>query len=424
MSSLPDEYDYACFVSFAQADKNIHDPLFTEFLDYLNTELIEQACYRKDLDDKAYFLINRLDAGDFREELARGLNKSVCVLSLYSPLYWSSAECTKERKQFLNRDLRDTHKLWNEVQHFEFVPIPWVLLPEREVIPAEMRKDASEKVDRLQWFRANDRYKWLTENGVKRALEDAATKEDVKLYIRELAGSISAAVKKVKEGRRVARTHRPAHLYVLAAEPDEVADILLAEGKDSSTDESQRRIKPYQLSGGADWHPFSATPELEIKQLVWKVLQDRQGGLGEVVGLDTTLPSKQLGDTIKEKYREQEYVVVVVDPWSVTFLPRCTDRIAEDPDHLLGEKCIVLVVQSKDDPSLNEDRVQETLDYHLRLARENTFYAAVESGEEFRRELARLMELLRPKLQKQLMRLANTAGPTHLPRANGTRRVQ
>jgi TIR domain-containing protein len=87
--------EYCCFISYPHGQQNVLKPLMTEFLEGLRSEVYAQT------KKKLWIDFECLQGGDrWSDKLASELCKSVCMIVVYTPLYFDpeNAFCGREYK--------------------------------------------------------------------------------------------------------------------------------------------------------------------------------------------------------------------------------------------------------------------------------------------------------------------------------------
>jgi FxsC-like protein len=425
---LPRNFDHACFISFAQADKVRPEdaPFFTDFLDKINTALTRGAHHKPGKD--AYFLINKKDSGDFQKDLQIGGARSVCVLSMYSPHYWSSKACAMEREYFLTRNLQSSFNLPDATDHVEMFAVPWIHLASdlqghfaEKVIP----HDATDEERALTYFRREEQFSHVYQLGLLAAMKspDGAIRQEATEYINALASKIAAVVQTFHNAcPSPARVAKRGALYVLAADPFEVDEKISALMKQDTVraymrgleaDCCQLRVNAYKIGGGADWKPFLETKAVSVGSIVEDVLQ---ADLLEIKKKD--IPLQPLLEMIDAAEQRREYVIVIVDPWSLFHFPRLRRALA-GLDQKQFRNCMLLVVRAPADRiyELHQDQIEAELERLFAVTRVgSSFFREVTTDEQLRDAIRQIFTRLRSLLASERIRKVDTSGPSELLR--------
>jgi hypothetical protein len=421
---LPAPFTHACFVSFAQLDKDTDLKPFQTFLDELKRAFLQKGLRNER--NETYFLINDKHSGDFRSHLSQGKQGSVCLLSLYSPNYWDSSECSDERNTFIGRDLPARYHLDHYVRHSDMFAVPWI---HRSVEGDRMSEGriyapgVSEAVRRLAYFREEAQFPSVYRDGLLASLQEPATEEEAKRYIAALADRMSAFIERVRVAPSpAAKVARRGKLYVLAAKPDEVEKAV--EQITCPSDIRSLRVKSYRMGGGPDWHPFSPeNRDCSIGRLVSNIFDKH------VDQLDMpSAPELPLATVIREAERRREYVIVVVDPWSIYHFEHLKSTL-ERLDEQNFANCMVLVVHGGQDEiyQVHADQIGATVEELFMRAKQNRLvtFCEVTNQMELEKTVCDLLDHLRQAMHKSAstaVRKVDLSGPrTPLSLANTAR---
>jgi hypothetical protein len=411
---LPRDFNYACFISFAQSDRENDSTEFQLFLDELHMGLYRRG--QRNSKDGTYFLINNHKSGDYITALEAGVAESVCLVSLYSPLYWDSGTCATECRTFFDRDLSSKYSLHGHSAHFELFAVPWIY---RSVggtkVTAEMvfphTVPADSELRRLSWFRVEEQCPNVHRNGLLTTLKTARWREEGKKYIELLAEAVSQVVELTKSADlRPARVGRRGTLCVLAATPNAVIGRMATLGIDPAETSAARRYQSYRLSGGPDWHPFA--PDNLDKSIGWIVGHAVAPLVPELSKPEE--PPKPLIDLIEEAEEKREYVIIVIDPWSVHHFERFRGFL-RGLDRAMFDNCMLLVVRglSEELYGTAEPQVEATLQTTLAKTFRNrpAYFREVSSEEELEKAIRTLLLALQSNMQGVASRPIDLSGP-------------
>jgi len=420
--AMPKGYHHACMVSFSQLDRDADRLEFKQFLEMLHRQLSANA--HTNSRGESYYLLNEhAPAGNFRELLNAALRQCVCLLSLYSPNYWGSVECSQERSFFLGRNLSSRITGTSGLDCFA---IPWRMLPvdargnsADRVIPA----DSPAHLKQLSYFRREVECPTIYNEGLCTVMKrgDPRSVAEVELYVSALADEISRVIERLKPGLIPRRPMRHGKLYVLAAGPAAIEDKLLQLSVDKS-EAVRRRSELYTAGGGPDWHPFTpGDPIHSIGQIVDDVI--RKEMKDEIVELlkDYQL-TENLRRVIEEAATRQEYAIVVVDPLSYYHFEHMRSLLAglDDPNYRYTNMVLVLVRSPSLDVAEDSEQLNETTE-DLRAsfgphAKEWYFMGPVASEDEFTKQLKGRIVELRAAMQTTPRRSVDFSGPKSLVR--------
>lgn len=415
---LPRNFDYATFVSFAQADRDLDREHFDMFLSELDVSL--RARGHRNQFDRTHFVINRQSSGDFRDDLEVGQTSSVCCLSLYSPNYWDSRECAIERTFFYDRNLRPRYKIAG-ADHLEMFAVAWLhrATPHEtpkadKVFPPSVRPE----IRNLAYLRGEE-FPNIYGQGVLQTFASPATRDEARLFTRHLATKLSEVVEKFAiAAPRPIKPGRTASLCVLAATPVQVEERMrdVMDDLDVSTADKDvlneclgMRVETYRYGGGADWHPFSPNnPNRSIKNIVAGIVGSH---VQEIVS--PASPPGSLPHFIAHAEQQKEYVIIVVDPWSVLHFERFKLALS-DFDEKNFKNCMLLVVRGPRDALYDAqasdiDRLMGPLFDRSRTT--SMFFREVDSEPELKSAIRGLFERLRKALCAEPARPIDRSGP-------------
>jgi hypothetical protein len=401
---LPKSFEFASFISFAQADKDLDPGAFAILETELEAELARLGSCNKDR--WACFLINRYPTGDYRAALEQGKSGSICLLSLYSPNYWASPECTLERDYFYKRNLGAKFRMPQNRQHAEMFAVPWIHR-KTDGIGHSANKvfapNASVETRNLSYYRNEGEFRRVYDRGLLSVLKDSdpTIQDEGRRYIRSIAGEISAVVERVAEARPApARVGRSATLYVVAAMPHEVQDRLdeltqeqriknqllsfLAKDSGSSQADPEERLQAlkdtkvnaYRLGGGEHWHPFSEDLDPSIRSMVQNALQR------DVLQLQGA-NDVPLVNLIAQSQARSEYVIVVIDPWSFFHFSHFR-TLLDGVDQRLFSNCMMLVVRPPSDSvgEVQAAEIDEMVTEYFENTRRTWYFREVKSEQD------------------------------------------
>jgi hypothetical protein len=413
---FPQGFDRACFVSFSTSDWRNDQAEFALFLERLHAQLSANA--HANARGESYYLYNEHDggSGNFRDKLRQATLNCVCLLSILSPNYWSSEECTLERNAFMARGL-PARLGPNAVRGLDCFAVPWRLRLDdggtaiSRVIPANQPHRVSE----LSYFRQELNCPSIESEGLcavlKRCGSDDAARREVDRYVVALADAIGKVIERFKSGLAPRRPMRHGKLYVLAASPTAIEEKLLELHFES---EARYRSELYTHGGGPDWHPFTpGNRNHSIGRIVGDIVETEMKD--EIVELLKSEGVPNLGQVIREAAERQEYAIVVVDPWSVHYFDSMHALALglDDGEHRYRNMLLVVVRDPNPEAPISTALDDTVDDLFADFASDGDWYfvRSVATEDDFRKELSTRFVELRSRMQASRMRPVDRSGP-------------
>jgi len=126
--------EHACFISYCHGQKE----LMTRFIDELKHAL--ESSIEPYLDEEVYIDVERLGPGyRYNEALAQAICRSVCMVTVLMPKYFSHDYCLRELAAMKRLEEQRFQTMGAMMRHGEGLIIPIILRGKRQDLPPEIR---------------------------------------------------------------------------------------------------------------------------------------------------------------------------------------------------------------------------------------------------------------------------------------------
>ncbi|MFI1988313.1 TIR-like protein FxsC [Actinoplanes sp. NPDC020271] len=325
------------------------------------------------------------------DRLHDALSECRTFLALCSPAYFLSEACGEEWAIFADRVNR--HHLRTGVGNSTLIPLRWV--PSR-TLPA-----AAQTVQYMsEPFQGDSR----RERGIRQLLRLQRNRDDYLAFVTDVAEcvveALQAGLPPAAERRRLpsafhTRTTPNSHAAGLVLDPGRTAAMLplssqvyfvmsaptLEESADASLGRDERMFYGEQAG---DWSPYRPATDEALARFATRIAHGRELK-AEVMEVG------ELADCIEQARRNNQIVVLLVDPWS-TRMERHS-RILRDYDQRDEQEAAVMIPWSRDDAETQAkseellESVRRTFPRNAARPHTATYRPAVLSSDTFGEEL-------------------------------------
>jgi FxsC-like protein len=324
---------------------------------------------------------------EWKPALEDALKSSALMLAICSSSFFKSDYCGREYSVFLDR-LARAPKSPTGSTYRPIFPVVW--LPAGE-------SGAPESVNRFQFGHADLPRQYAT-GGLRPLFRLARNRDDALEFVAVLAREMASALKNPLPAARelmpldqVPNAFGPAQAaaaggQAAAGKQTSYARVIVVAGRKRELEEVRTFVGGYDDDGRL-WRPF--LPESDRPIMV-----DAQLAIGEEnLGSEVLVVGDRVLDQIKQAEKNNEVVLVLVDPWTM-LLKSYADQIRPF-DEFVGPHCALIAVWNKKDEETKDHtvRLEDALDdiFHkkMRFAQPGHIFNGVETRNDFVSQLKR-----------------------------------
>jgi FxsC-like protein len=353
---------------------------------------------------------------DWSAAMSEGLRTSRLMISLVSPSYIKSDFCGKEFAVFLQRQ-----KLMLEGVGGPggILPISWI--PVKGTLPRAL--------EQLQ-FLPFDSSTVYAEVGLRQMMRLRRYREEYTELVFRLAEEVGRAY----EQTALPLLDRLPAFHDIQSAFDEQngsgsaretvmsgpkhADLIFAVAQRNEMAKVRENLESYSDVGGWKWYPFLPEVRYDVGILASEIT-NREAI--ETLGVSL---NDNLIDRVAEAEQNYRIVVIIVDPWILKL--GHYQHIFRMFDQRNFLNCAVLILWGKEDAETIRDRpelqglVRATFSYRS-LSRDLYFREAIQSADEFKRELEMALQAIRLRMieRAQVLRKVESGSEARLPSIRG-----
>lgn len=410
---------YYTFISYTGSD---YSPYMQLFFDDLLAELNGRRVLLAD-EQMTFFDQEALARGEeWDESLKAALQASKILVPLYSPHYFSSADCGREWRVFQQRRehfVSAAERAGERVRVPPIIkPIMWIPFREGTAVPPDV-----DRAINVTQYSTGDRLDVSNKEGLNYVIKKFGNKHPAYVdYVKNLAVEILDAA---DEYMVPAVAHLPPWEEITSAfhpespdpsepqtirpiiGPDHIRFIFVA--ADPASFGTRRSPDPYWERGRGDWKPFPPyKSENRIFRIVQQiVLDDPLGFTSDEIPFQNDL---DLRAEVEKAWRQGQLVILLVDGWTIHWDAKSQKMLEGfDHDNVRGHfyyNCSVIVPWNAEDDDTEirraeiEQTIKDTFQFRTNILRNPIYYRdSIRTREELRDALREILTLIRAEIR-------------------------
>lgn len=370
------------FLSYARFDENGDEPYVARFFQDLQREV--RSLLGLAADAKIGFRDTGINPGEtWPDELKYALQQTRCMVSLYSPTYFTRAYCGKEWSAFQSR----LQTVYPGNHPPLIIPVLWELVTPR-TLPACATK--------LQY--AHEAFGDLyVQQGLRQLMRLNRNRDDYLAFVRQFALKLVAAVEQHPLTPAAQLLDLAQYANAFATIQNQAVDITDSPGRGpksvnfilvAASQAEMQAIRQQLVHYGAsalDWRPYYPQVDKRIAPFV-QLIAARDEFISEFLTVQADLVDK-----LEQAERNNSIVVIIVDAWT-TWLDQYQQLMASYDRHN-SLNCAALIIWNHDDAETQRQRadlethLRQTFRYRLAVLDSKAFKANIGSLSELESEL-------------------------------------
>jgi FxsC-like protein len=413
--------DYYYFMSYARRDGS--DGYVRKFWDDLSNQIARVEGLPSNLKPKDIGFFDRagiIEGKPWPPTLIEALQKSKVLVCLYSPSYFNSVACGKEFKVFQSRLAAQSSTSFQETDTPPLIiPILWDCPRNRSLDVPGSVSHIQMKEEQLTSSSPASLYELMRNSSyISRRREFIRSLAE---WIAELANTYTIpSLSKVPpldqiESAFVSTAQAPPASLPSDNTGPGVAKFVFVAGRRNELERIRKHVDAYGREGGSRWRPY-------LDDEVWLISQ--RAATDQRVQFSHVPVDKDLLEKLRRAEKDQEIVLLLVDPWSLKLDTYEQHMRKLDMETFFNSEILIPWNEEDEETGPRHDELQA----HLKEILNRRYVAlnmiglrdAIGSADELQQELVEAISRLGDRIRQQGRPYREVSGRISLPRNFGS----